>query len=217
MTDLSRNYISVTWEKPDNGGTSIRYYNITVTNLGPSGTSQSFPYNIASTNNDSKFTANINRFTSGVGSGYIVDGSYSVIVTAYNGYLTSESSAVSKVNILPTSAKPSISDVVGYYNQFGLNYVRLIFTINNGVADGISITNVRVNGLNSRYSPLTDIYGQVINGTGEHTINIPTTYDGDELIIVGNTYNLTLTITYSSGVESTSELFAYTPEIRYIS
>ena len=217
MTDLSRNYISVTWEKPDNGGTSIRYYNITVTNLGSSGTSQSFPYNIASTNTASKFTANITRFTSGVGSGYIVDGSYSVIVAAYNGYLTSESSAVSKVTILPTSAKPSISDVVGYYNQFGLNYARLIFTINNGVADGISITNVRVNGLNSRYSPLTDIYDQAINGTGEHTINIPTTYDGDELIIVGNTYNLTLTITYSSGVESTSELFEYTPEIRYIS
>jgi hypothetical protein len=216
MTDLSRNYISVTWEKPDNGGTSIRYYNITVTNLGSSGMSQSFPYNIASTNTDSKFTANITRFTSGIGTGYIGDGSYSVVIAAYNGYLTSESSAISKVTILPTSAKPSISDVVGYYNQFGLNYARLIFTINNGVADGISITNVRVNGLNSQYSPLTDIYGQAINGTGEHTINVPTTYDGDELIIVGNTYNLTLTITYSSGVESTSELFEYTPEIKYL-
>jgi hypothetical protein len=220
MTDLSRNYISVNWGKPDNGGNLIKFYNITVTNLGPSGTSQSFPYNIASTNTASTFTANITRFTSGTGTGYIVDGSYSVIVAAYNGYLTSESSAVSNVIILPTSAKPSISDVVGRYNQFGLEYAQLIFTINNSIADGIVITNIRVNGLNSNYPSLTDrltdVYGQPINGTGEHTINIPTTYGGNELIIVGNTYNLTLTITYSSGVESTSEIFVYTPEIRYV-
>ena len=216
MTDLSRNYISVTWGAPDNGGALIKYYNITVTNLGSSGTSQSFPYNIASTNTNKTFTATVSRFTSGVGTGYIVDGSYSVIVTAYNGYLTSLASAVSNVTILPTSAKPSISDVVGYYNQFGLEYARLIFTINNGIANGIVITNIRVNGLNSSYQTLTDIYGQTINGTGEHTINVPTTYGGSELIIVGNTYTLTLTISYSSSVEATSEIFIYTPEIRYV-
>jgi hypothetical protein len=123
----------------------------------------------------------------------------------------------STIVILPTSAKPSISDVIGTYNQFGLNYAQLIFTINNGVADGIVITNITVNGLNGSYPTLTDIYGKAINGTGEHIINVPTSYSGNELIIVGNTYNLTLTIRYSSGVESTSELFAYTPEIRYIS
>ena len=220
MTDLSRNYINVSWEKPDNGGSLIKYYNITVTNIGTIGTSQTFTYNINSTNTDSKYTANINRLSSGTGTGYIVDGSYSVIVAAYNGYLTSESSAVAKVIILPTSAKPSISDVVGYYNQFGLEYAQLIFTINNGVADGIVVTNIRVNGLNSNYpeltNTLTNIYGQAINGTGEHIINVPTMYSGKELIIVGNTYSLTLTITYSSGVESTSEIFVYTPEIRYV-
>ena len=220
MTDLSRNYIIVNWGKPDNGGNLIKFYNITVTNLGPSGTSQSFPYNIASTNTASTFTANITRFTSGTGTGYIVDGSYSVIIAAYNGFLTSESSAVSNVIILPTSAKPSISDVIGRYNQFGLEYAQLIFTINNSIANGIVITNIRVNGLNSSYptltDKLTDIYGQTINGTGEHIINVPTTYGGSELIIVGNTYNLTLTTTYSSGVESTSEIFVYTPEIRYV-
>jgi len=123
-----------------------------------------------------------------------------------------------KVSILPTSAKPSISDVVGYYNSTGLNYARLIFTINNSVSDGIFITNIRVNGLGSTYdNQITDIYGKSINGTGEHIINIPTTYSGDELLIVGNTYNITLTITYSSLVESTSEIFIYTPEIRYLS
>jgi hypothetical protein len=217
MTDLSRNYISVNWGKPDNGGSIIKYYNITVTNLGTSGTSQTFTYNIASTNTNTKFTSNITRLSSGTGTGYIVDGSYSVVVAAYNGFLTSDSSTVSKVIILPTSAKPSISDVIGYYNQFGLNYAQLIFTINNGIADGIVITNIRVNGLNSNYQTLTDIYGQIINGTGEHIINVPTTYSGNELIIVGNTYSVTITITYSSTVESTSEVFVYTPEIKYIS
>ena len=195
----------------------IKYYNITVTNLGTIGTSQTFTFNIASTNTDSKYTANITRLSSGTGTGYIVDGSYSVIVAAFNGYLTSDSSTVAKVIILPTSAKPSISDVVGSYNQFGLNYAILTFTINNGIADGISITNIKVNGFNFTYPTLINIYGQAINGTGEHIINVPATYEGNELIIVGNTYSLTLTISYSSGVESTSELFLYTPEIKYIS
>jgi hypothetical protein len=223
MTDLSRNYISVNWSKPDDGGSVIKYYNITVTNLGINGTSQSFPFNINSTNkntNNTTFTSNITRLSAGTGTGYIVDGSYSVIIAAYNGFLTSESSNVAKITILPTSAKPSISDVIGYYNQFGLNYSQLIFTINNSIVDGIVITNIRVNGLNSTYpgltDTLTDIYGQTINGTGEHIINVPTTYSGNELIIVGNTYSLTLTITYSSGVETTSEIFIYTPEIKYV-
>ena len=216
MIDLSRNYISVNWGKPDNGGTLIKYYNITITNLGTTGTAQTFTYNIASTNTDSTFTANITRLSSGTGTGYIVDGSYAVIVAAYNGYLTSDSSTVSKVIILPSYAKPTISDVVGYYNQFGLSYSKLIFTINNGIANGVVITNIKVNGLNSAYQTLIDINGQAINGTGEHIINVPTSYAGSELIIVGNTYSLTLTITYSSMVESTSEIFLYTPEIRYI-
>ena len=217
----SQNYIVVNWGKPDNGGNLIKYYNITVTNIDSTvATSQTFIYNINSVNaNYSTFTINVTRFTSaGSLATTIVPGTYSIVIAAYNGYLTSESSAAVKVTILPTSAKPSISDVVGYYNEFGLNYARLIFTINNSVSDGIFITNIRVNGLNSRYTDqITDIYGKSINGTGEHTINIPTIYAGDELLIVGNTYNLTLTITYSSLVESTSEIFTYTPEIRYLS
>ena len=212
MTDLSRNYISINWEKPDNGGSTIKYYNITITKLDTSKTTQTFTYNIASTNINTKFTSNITQLTSG----YIVDGSYSVVVAAYNGYLTSESSIASNILILPTSAKPSISDIIGYYNSSGLNYAQLIFTINNGIAPGIVITNIKVNGLNASYTTLTDIYGQPINGTGEHTINIPLMYSGSELIIVGNTYSVTLTIIYSSTVESTSEIFVYTPAIRYV-
>ena len=216
MTDISRNYIVVNWGKPDDGGTRIRYYNITVTNLAGSGASQTFTYNILSTNTDTTFTAAVTRLTSGTGSGFIVDGTYSVIVAAYNGFLTSDSSPVSNVVILPTSAKPAISDIVGYYNQFGLEYAQLIFTINNGIAPGIVILNIRVNGLNTSFDTRVNIYSQEINGTGEHIIRIPSSYRGNEVIIVGNTYNVTLTITYSSGVETTSELFVYTPEIRYI-
>ena len=212
MTDVSRNYISVNWEKPDNGGSAIKYYNITITKLDSTKNTQTFTYNIASSNVNTKFTSNITQLTGS----YIVDGSYSVVVAAYNGYLTSESSIVSNILILPTSAKPSISDIIGYYNSSGLNYAQLIFTINNGIAPGIVITNIKVNGLNANYSTLTDIYGQPINGTGEHTINIPIIYSGSELIIVGNTYNVTLTIIYSSTVESTSEIFVYTPAIRYV-
>ena len=216
-----QNYIVVNWGKPDNGGNLIKYYNVTVTNIdSTAATSQTFAYNITSLNaNYNTFTINVSRFTAAGSSGTtIIPGTYSIILTAYNGYLTSESSAAVKVSILPTSAKPSISDVVGYYNATGLNYARLIFTISERVADGIFITNIKVNGLGSKFdNQITDIYGKSICGTGEHTINIPTIYSGNELLTVGNEFKITLTITYSSLVESTSEVFTYTPEIRYLS
>jgi hypothetical protein len=218
---ISQNYIVVNWGKPDNGGNLIKYYNVTVTNIDSTASiSQTFTYNITSTNaNDNTFTINVTRFTTAGSIGTtIIPGTYSIVLSAYNGYLTSESSATVKVAILPTSAKPSISDIVGYYNSTGLDYARLIFTISERVADGIYITNIRVNGLTSGFdNQLTDIYGKSIGGTGEHTINIPTTYSDKELLVVGNEYKITLTITYSSLVESTSEIFTYTPEIRYLS
>jgi hypothetical protein len=218
---ISQNYIVVNWGKPDNGGNLIKYYNVTVTNIdSTTAISQTFTYNITSTNaNNNTFTINVTRFTTAGSIGTtIIPGTYSIVLAAYNGYLTSESSATVKVAILPTSAKPSISDIVGYYNSTGLDYARLIFTISERVADGIYITNIRVNGLTSGFdNQLTDIYGKSIGGTGEHTINIPTTYSDKELLVVGNEYKITLTITYSSLVESTSEIFTYTPEIRYLS
>jgi hypothetical protein len=218
---ISQNYIVVNWGKPDNGGNLIKYYNVTVTNIdSTTAISQTFTYNITSTNaNNNTFTINVTRFTTAGSIGTtIIPGTYSIVLAANNGYLTSESSATVKVAILPTSAKPSISDIVGYYNSTGLDYARLIFTISERVADGIYITNIRVNGLTSGFdNQLTDIYGKSIGGTGEHTINIPTTYYDKELLVVGNEYKITLTITYSSLVESTSEIFTYTPEIRYLS
>ena len=218
---ISQNYIVVNWGKPDNGGNLIKYYNVTVTNIdSTTAISQTFTYNITSTNaNNNTFTINITRFTTAGSIGTtIIPGTYSIVLAAYNGYLTSESSATVKVAILPTSAKPSISDIVGYYNSTGLDYARLIFTISERVADGIFITNIRVNGLTSGFdNQITDIYGKSIGGTGEHTINIPTIYSGNELLVVGNEFKITLTITYSSLVESTSEIFTYTPEIRYLS
>ena len=217
--DASRNYISVNWTKPDDGGSLIKSYNITVTNMATNGISQTFTYNVDSiTIKNTTLTTNISRLTSDSGTGVIVDGSYSIIVSAFNGYLRSESSIASKVVILPTYSKPSISDVVGYYNQFGLSYARLIFTFNNSIAAGINVAKTIVNGLTTGgYEVLIDIYGIAINGSGEHIINIPATNAGNEYLIVGNTYNITLTTTYDSGESSTSEIFTYTPEIRFLS
>jgi len=217
MIDNSRNYIIVNWDEPnDNGGVIIKSYSITVTNVDVPGVSQTFTRAVSSTNTNKTFTQYINRLTSSQNSNYIGDGTYSVVISAYNGYLRSESSALVNAIVLPTSAKPTIFNMNGYYNAAGLNYVDLIFIINNEIATGIFITGIRVNGLNTSYSTLLNIYNQPITGTGEHIIRIPKTYNSDETIIVGNTYNITLTINYSSGVESTSETFIYTPEIKYI-
>jgi hypothetical protein len=216
--DASRNYISVNWTKPDDGGSLIKSYNITVTNMATNGISQTFTYTVDSTTiKNTTLTTNISRLTSDAGTGVIVDGSYSIVVSAFNGYLRSESSTASKVVILPTYSKPSISDVVGYYNQYGLSYARLIFTFNNSIAAGINVAKTIVNGLTTGgYEVLIDIYGIAINGSGEHIINIPATNAGNEYLIVGTTYNITLTTTYDSGESSTSEIFTYTPEIRFL-
>ncbi|NBP02801.1 MAG: glycosyltransferase [Proteobacteria bacterium] len=47
ISDISRNYINITWNKPDSGGSAIKYYNITITPPSNIGTSITYPYNVS--------------------------------------------------------------------------------------------------------------------------------------------------------------------------
>jgi hypothetical protein len=149
----------------------------------------------------------------------IVDGSYSAVIESNNGYLPSIESARAFVAVNPSSATAIILNIDGYYSQSGLEYAEMTFTINTEYEISNTISYVRVNGLNSLYdlNPPLNIDRQPISGTGEHKIRIPASSGGREIIVVGTEYRLTITFVFQNGEQRTSELFNYTPEIRYIS
>jgi hypothetical protein len=206
-------YINVTWSKPNTGGSPITLYNITVT-IPPTGTTLTIPFSVSASDTRTSFSSNIAR----LGQSSLTPGAtYSIVVQAFNGYLTSVESAPTSVTVLPTSAKATIFNIDGFYTTSGLQYVEMTFTINTAWVDTNQISTVRVNGLNTAFQTNLNIYNQVINGTGEHKIRIPANISGRDVIVVGQTYSLTITLVFSSTrEEQTSESFLYTPEVRYL-
>ena len=213
FADVSRNYINITWNKPDTGGSSIKLYNITFRPPSALGSGFTYTENILSTDTSKSYSVNIGL----INNNYLVDGSYSIVIEAYNGYLASNESARVFVTVNPTYAKALIFNIDGYYTTSGLESAEMTFTINSQWQSMNPISFVRINGLNSVYQATQSIYNQPISGSGEHKIRIPATSAGKEIIVVGTTYSLTITLVYNDGQEQTSELFTYTPEIKYLS
>lgn len=219
LTDTSGNYINIIWSKPNTGGSLIKLYNITITpppTLTGSSVSTpiTIPYNITTTDTRTSYSADIGR----IGVNLVTEGVYSVTIAAFNGYIYSNESTSSSVTVKPRSAKPTIFSMEGTYTSSGLSYVEMTFYIVTEIVG--SITLVRVNGLNSSYLTNTNIYNKLFSLddkiTGEHKIRIPVRYAGQEVIVVGTAYSVSITLVFSSGLEQTSELFSYTPEIRYL-
>jgi hypothetical protein len=220
FTDTSGSYIKVTWSKPDTGGNPITLYNITVT-APPSppttvtATITTISVKVAASDTSTTFNRNIGR----LGQTLLVSNiPYSIVVQAFNGYLYSPSSTQASVTVLPTSARATIFDMVGFYAASGLQYTDMTFSINTTWVDTNQISTVRVNGLNTAFQTNLNIYNQVINGTGEHNIRIPAKRStGEDIIVVGQSYSITITLVFSlTREEQTSESFLYTPEVRYL-
>lgn len=216
FTDISRNYINIVWSKPDTGGSPIKLYNITI--LPPpvppatSSTAITIPYGISATDTATSYSINIGR----LGQSFLTDGSYSIVMEAYNGYLTSPSSTRMFLTVRPVTARALIFSMDGNYTSSGLQYTDMTFTINSPWVESNAITNIKVNGLNSAFQTNLNIYNQVINGTGEHKIRIPVSSLGRDIIVVGTTYTVTITLVFQNGEPTTSEPFTYTPEIKYL-
>lgn len=220
IIDSSNNYINIIWNKPDTGGRPIKLYNITITPP-PSGTPPvstlvTIPYNVSTTDTRTSYSTDVGRLgTFGIG-----EGIYSITIAAFNGYLYSNESIPSVVTFLPRSAKPTIFAIDGTYTSSGLIYAEMIFNIETTIVGNIS--QVRVNGLNSEYQTYVNTTNQFFAGlsggiTGEHKIRIPATSGGREIIVVGTTYSVSVTLIFTTpGQSQTSELFSYTPEIKYL-
>lgn len=220
FTDISGSYIKVTWSKPDTGGNPITLYNITVT-APPSppttvtATITTIAFKVAASDTSTTFIRNIGRLGQSV---LLSNVAYSIVVQAFNGYLTSPESTRASVTVLPTSARATIFDMVGFYAASGLQYTDMTFSINTTWVDTNQISTVRVNGLNTAFQTNLNVYNQVINGTGEHKIRIPAKKStGEDIIVVGQSYSITITLVFSlTREEQTSESFLYTPEVRYL-
>jgi hypothetical protein len=221
IVDNSNSYINIIWNKPDTGGRPIKLYNITITpppsGIPPVSTLVTIPYNVSTTDTRTSYSTDIGRLGTTIG---IPEGIYSITIAAFNGYLYSNESAPSVVTVLPRSAKPTIFAIDGTYTSSGLIYAEMIFNIQSTIVGNISL--VRVNGLNAEYQTEVNTTNQIFAGliggiTGEHKIRIPATTAGREIIIVGTTYSVSVTLVFTTpGQSQTSELFSYTPEIKYL-
>lgn len=204
IVDTSNNYINIIWRKPDTGGKLIKLYNITITPP-PSGTPPvstlvTVPYNVSATDTRTTYSTDIGRLGTTIG---IPDGIYSITISAFNGYLYSPESTPSVVTVLPRSAKPTIFAIDGTYTSAGLIYAEMIFSIQSAIVGNISV--VKVNGLNTEYQTDVNTTNQVFVGlsggiTGEHTIRIPATSGGKEIIVVGTTYSVSVTLVFTTPV-----------------
>jgi hypothetical protein len=213
ITDISRNYINIVWEKPDTGGSPITIYYITLTPPLPL-QPLTVLYNVTSTDTRTSFSSDIGRF----GQNDLITGTYSVVIQAYNGYLTSNETTKADVIVKPTTTKAIIVNIIGNYTAAGLDYAEMTFTINTAWVDTNKISTVKVNGLNASFQTNLNIFNQEIAGTGEHKIRIPAIQAGREIIVVGTAYTVSITLVFSvTNEEQTSDTFAYTPEIKYSS
>jgi len=213
ITDISRNYINIVWEKPDTGGSPITIYYITLTPPLPL-QPLTVLYNVTSTDTRTSFSSDIGRF----GQNDLITGTYSVVIQAYNGYLTSNETTKADVIVKPTTTKAIIVNIIGNYTAAGLDYAEMTFTINTAWVDTNKISTVKVNGLNAPFQTNLNIFNQEIAGTGEHKIRIPAIQAGREIIVVGTAYTVSITLVFSvTNEEQTSDTFAYTPEIKYSS
>ena len=220
LTETSGNYINIVWAKPNTGGSPIKLYNITITPPPPIGSTVStpitIPYNVSTTDTRNSYSVDIGR----IGPNLVADGLYNITISAYNGYIYSNESAISYVTVKPKSAKPSIYTIDGTYTSSGLSYAEMTFYVQTEIVSSITISAVKINGLNNSYQTDLNIYNQRFSAqsgiTGEHKIRIPATSAGREIIVVGTTYSVSVTLVFSNGLEQTSELFSYTPEIKYL-
>ena len=206
------NYITVTWDRPDNGGSNISSYNITVSGF----ETKFFPVILTSVQTSYTY------YITTLNSKFIDFGSYSISLTSKNSNFTSESSTLSNVTILPITSKITIVEPIDI-NYVGntITNIKISFLVETFNYIDNPITNIKVFGLGDTgtdtYETLLDINNRKIVGTGTHIIIVPTYYNSVTLIRAGNNYTITLNAqfggnAYSSDTKSGSILIQ--PSIR---
>ena len=204
IRSVSINYFNIRWDKPDTGGNPITQYNVTVTEPAPSLKRTTISYAIVATDSRTTFNYDIGI----LGQTLLIPGSYSVVMEAFNGYLTSNESLVSIVTLKSITQIPRIINIKGVYDTANvLLSADLTFSINDPWVDENKITTINVRGFTKTlYQTTTNNQGQSIVGTGQHTITIPQkASDGSTILNQSEEYTeITIQFVFSLTGEGTA-------------
>ena len=206
------NYITVTWTRPDNGGSVISSYNITIVD------NETKLFNVSILSQPTTYTYTITTLNSR----FINSGTnYSIALTSKNSNFTSISSAATPVFIEPITSKLTIIGIDITYVATNLTGVFVRFAVGSFNYRDNPITNIRVSGLGGSG---TNIYETTknsdnidITGSGEHKIFVPYVTSNILLLQVGNVYNITINARFGSSSytdDTRSESFRISPSIR---
>lgn len=205
--NMNKNYISISWGKPDNGGSIIASYNINIyskaTVAGASDIQETITYSVTS-DSQTTFTHYISKLSNNV-----LSGIFTISMTTKNTIFESVSSSSTIIVFQPSSAKLYIdtNGITIYRSGTMLSYILINFSIGTFNPD-IQITSIKVYGLGNdgsqSYEIPTDNAGTRITSSGPYTISVPASSDratgNIQYLIPGNTHNISINAKF--GTES---------------
>lgn len=207
------NYITVTWDRPDNGGSAISSYNITTQGF------ETKLYTVSTTNQPNSYTYYITSLDSKT----IESRTYSLSLTSKNANYESISTNVVSVIIEPVTQRIVISNIEFIYIANLIYGANITFSIDsyNYRDNPISMFKVEVSqigeGGSITYETIKNLDNQNINGSGEHKLFVPVVNNNVTIFQVGNPYSITLNANFGgSGYSDTTKSLPYriTPSIR---
>lgn len=207
------NYITVNWDRPDNGGSAISSYNIT-----PQGFETKL-YAVPTTNQPNSYTYYITTLASKT----IESGTYSISLTSKHANYESISTNVVSVIIEPVTQRIVISNIEFIYIANLIYGANITFSIDsyNYRDNPISMFKIEVSQIGESgsimYETIKNLDNQNINGSGEHKLFVPAVNNNVTIFQVGNPYNITLNANFGgSGYSATNSSLPYsiTPSIR---
>jgi hypothetical protein len=206
-------YITVTWDRPDNGGSPISSYNITIQDF------ETKLYTVPTTNQPNSYTYYITTLSAKV----IVPGTYSISLTSKHANYESISSNLVSVIIEPITQRIVISNIEFIYIANLVYGANITFSIdsynyrdNQITMFRVEVTQTGVDG-SITYDTIKNLDNQDINGSGEHKLFVPAINNNRTIFQVGNPYNITLNANYGgSGFLTLNNSLPYsiTPNIR---
>lgn len=192
------NYILVSWSIPDNGGSLITSYNITLTMDNTINQTYS-----VDAKNSSFIISGISN--SGNNNITIQNKTYNIVMTSYNADLERSKESVSKsITVLSPTIIPIIREVVPYYNENRTSVEKIKITFFLGVFNETDnpMVELQVYGLGDKNSysfippSMLNTDGKLFSGSGLHSIYVPYTYNNINLITMNLSYPITMNLKF---------------------
>ena len=224
-TSNSLSYIKVTWDRPDNGGSPIFLYRLSLKTVT---TSFIKDYTVSTFNQSSSYEYNITKMPSPAAAAAadieLLSGTYTISIISTNEYGNSISTSDKTVIVDPIYAKVTILSITGSYS-LNKQLRSIIIKFTTGPFNSANtIKMIKVSGLQSTAAGDSieirkDILGMDIVGNGEYSIEVPAKdITGREYLIMNTPYNITLSASWKENPYVydqlyTSAAYGFTPSI----